>query len=149
MTDKELAEKVLLEAKALQPNNFEWDWRLGYLYGMGILGVDALGLNGQPTSVDPIAATGPFAITSRKALAAATSGTTLSIAAQILWRYGMMLAPTQKGKLEWLDEAQKLIERAKASEPKNPGWNQFLVQIEASRREVLSPAPKQGLKQTN
>jgi hypothetical protein len=144
MTDKELAEKALLEAKTLQPGNFEWEWRLGYLYGMGVLGVDALGLNGQPTSVDPIAATGPFAIASRKALAAASSGTMLSVAAQILWRYGTMLAPTQKGKLEWLDEAQKLIERAKSLDQRNPGWTQYLRQIEASRQETLSPAPKQG-----
>jgi hypothetical protein len=143
MTDKDLAEKSLLEAKAIQPSNGEWDWRLGYLYGMGVLGVDALGLNGQPTSVDLIAATGPFAIKSRKALANATSGITLSIASQILWRYGTMLAPTQQGKLEWLDEAQKLIERAKSLEPANPGWTQFLRQLEASRREVMSPAPKQ------
>src|SRR5450755_1070076 len=84
MTDKPLALKALLEAKALQPQNSEWDWRLGYLYGMGVLGVDALGLNGQPTSVDLISATGPFALQSRKALAETTSGTTLSIAAQIL-----------------------------------------------------------------
>jgi hypothetical protein len=101
-------------------------------------------LNGQPTSVDLIAATGPFASLSRKALAETTNGTTLSIAAQILWRYGPMLAPTQKGKLEWLDEAQKLIEHAKSLEPNNPGWTQFLRQLEMSRQEVLSPAPKQG-----
>ncbi len=144
MTDKDLALKAALEAKAIQPQNTEWDWRLGYLYGMGVLGVDALGLNGQPTSVDLIAATGPFAQLSRKALTETTSGTTLSIAAQLLWRYGTMLAPTQKGKLEWLDEAEKLIERAKSIEPRNPGWPQFLRQLEMSRQEVLSPAPKQG-----
>ena len=144
MTDKDLALKALLEAKALQPENAEWDWRLGYLYGMGVLGVDALGLNGQPTSVDLIAASGPFARQSRKALTETTSGTTLSIAAQILWRYGTMLAPTGEGKLEWLDEAQKLIERAKQLEPRNPGWPQFLRQLDMSRQEVLSPAPKQG-----
>ena len=53
MSDKPLAESALLQAKALQPENGEWDWRLGYLYAMGILGVDALGVNGQPTSADP------------------------------------------------------------------------------------------------
>src|SRR6266566_2733609 len=49
MSDKPLAETALLQAKAMQPENGEWDWRLGYLYSMGILGVDALGVNGQPT----------------------------------------------------------------------------------------------------
>src|SRR5262249_16548711 len=142
MTDKELAEKALLEAQALQPTNPEWDWRLGYLYAMGVLGVDALGLNGQPTSVDAIAATGPFAVKSRKRLEACNRGTMLSVAAQVLWRYGTMLAPTKTGKLEWLAEAQKLVERAQSLDSKNPGWTMFLRQLEASRQEAITRAPK-------
>lgn len=142
MTDKPLAESALLQAKAIQPHNGEWDWRLGYLYGMAILGVDALGLNGQPTSVDEIAATSPFAAKSRKALAESKSATMLAVAASILWRYGTMLAPTEVGKLEWLDEAAKLARQAKSAEPDNASWGQFLQQIESYRVQVLSPAPK-------
>jgi hypothetical protein len=142
MTDKYLAESALLQAKAVQPHNAQWDWQLGYLYGMGILGVDAMGLNGQPTSVDPIAATGPFAAKSRKALAESRSGTMLAVAAQILWRYGTMLAPTGIGKLDWLDESAKLIQQAKLAEPNNPAWTQLLSQIEASRQQAVLPAPK-------
>jgi hypothetical protein len=142
MTDKNLAETALLQAKAAQPQNAQWDWQLGYLYGMGILGVDAMGLNGQPTSVDPIAASGSFAMKSRKMLAESKSGTMLAVAAQIVWRYGTMLAPTGEGKLDSLDEAAKLIRQAKAAEPNNPAWPQFLSQIEASRQQAISPAPK-------
>jgi hypothetical protein len=142
MSDKNLAESALLQAKALQPQNAQWDWQLGYLYGMGVLGVDALGLNGQPTSVDPIAASGPFAKKSRKALAESRSPTMLAIAAQILWRYGTMLAPTGSGKLDWLDESAKLVQQAKLADPNNPNWPQFLAQIEAYRRQVVAPAPK-------
>jgi hypothetical protein len=142
MTDKNLAESALLQAKAAQPQNAQWDWQLGYLYGMGILGVDALGLNGQPTSVDPIAASGPFAVKSQKALAESRSGTMLAVAAQIMWRYGTMLAPTGDGKLDWLEEAAKLIRQAKDAEPNNPAWPQFLLQLEASRRQAITPAPK-------
>jgi hypothetical protein len=142
MTDKNLAESALLQAKAIQPNNYEWDWRLGYLYGMGVLGVDALGLNGQPTSVNEIEASSPFAAKSRKALAESKSGTMLVVAAQIIWQYGAMLAPTEQGKLDRLEEAAKLVKQAKSAEPNNPGWTQFLAQIEAYRRQVLSPAPK-------
>jgi hypothetical protein len=142
MTDKYLAESALLQAKAVQPHNAQWDWQLGYLYGMGILGVDAMGLNGQPTSVDPIAATGPFAAKSRKALAESRSGTMLAVAAQILWRYGTMLAPTGIGKLDWLDESAKLIQQAKLAEPNNAAWTQLLSQIEASRQQAVLPAPK-------
>ena len=142
MTDKNLAESALLQAKVLQPQNAQWDWQLGYLYAMGVLGVDALGLNGQPTSVDPIAASSPFAVKSRKALAESKSPMTLAIAAQILWRYGTMLAPTGAGKLDWLDESAKLIQQAKLLEPNNPSWPQFLAQIEAYRRQVGAPSPK-------
>src|SRR5437867_755224 len=78
ITDKPLAEKALLRAHAAQPENPEWDWRLGYLYGLGILGVDAMGVNGQPTSTDALAQKGPFAAAARKALAESTSGTMLS-----------------------------------------------------------------------
>jgi hypothetical protein len=101
-----------------------------------------MGLNGQPTSVDPIAANGPFAAKSRKALAESRSGTMLAVAAQLLWRYGTMLAPTGSGKLDWLDQSAKLVQQAKAAEPNNPSWPQLLLQIEASRQQAVLPAPK-------
>jgi len=142
LSDKDLAESALLQARAVQPENGEWDWRLGYLYAMGILGVDALGVNGQPTSVDPFAASGPVATKSRKALAQSSSGTMLAVAASILWRYGTMLAPSEKGKLDYIDDAIKLIQQAKTAEPANPSWPQFLAQLQAFRIQVMSPAPK-------
>src|SRR5436309_9906146 len=142
MSDKPLAESALLQAKALQPENGEWDWRLGYLYAMGILGVDALGVNGQPTSADPFAASGPFAAKARKALAGSNSGTMLAVAASMLWRYGTMLAPTERGKLDYVDDAIKLVQQAKSAEPANPSWPQFLAQLQAFRMQVQSPAPK-------
>jgi hypothetical protein len=140
MTDKELAEKALLAAHAAQPQNTEWDWRLGYLYAMGILGVDALGLNGQPTSVDLVARAGPFAERSRQALRDTSSGTMLSVAASYLWRYGTMLSTSDQAKAEVVDDAIQLIQHAKKAEPANPGWTQFLAQLEAYKR-VLSPNP--------
>jgi hypothetical protein len=103
-----------------------------------------LGLNGQPTSVDPILAAGPFAAKSRKALAATKSGTMLAMAAQILWRYGTMLSTSGEGKLTWLDQARQLIEQAQAAEPNNPSWAQYLRQMQASQREAVTPAPKLG-----
>jgi hypothetical protein len=142
MSDKPLAESALLQAKAMQPENGEWDWRLGYLYAMGILGVDALGVNGQPTSADPFAASGPFAAKAKKALAESTSGTMLAVAASMLWRYGTMLAPTERGKLDYVDDAIKLVQQAKSAEPTNPSWPQFLAQLQAFKVQVQSPAPK-------
>jgi hypothetical protein len=53
-----------------------------------------------------------------------------------------MLAPTGPGKLDWLDESAKLVQRAKLLDPNNPSWPQFLAQIEAYRRQVAGPALK-------
>ena len=140
MTDKSLAETALLQARAAQPQNSEWDWRLGYLYAMGILGVDALGVHGQPTSVDPFAARGPFAAKSRKALSESKSGTMLVVAASLLSQYGVMLAPSERGKLESLDDAIQLVQQAKAAEPTNPSWPQYLMQLQAYRHQLTAPA---------
>src|SRR5258707_5200022 len=95
MSDKPVAESALLQAKAVQPENGEWDWRLGYLYAMGILGVDAPGVNGQPTSADPFAASGPFAAKARKTPAASASRTMLALASSRFWRNGTIPAPTE------------------------------------------------------
>src|SRR5260370_25280661 len=83
MSDKNLAESALLQAHALQPQNGEWDWRLGYLYAMGILGVDALGVNRQPTLGHPIGAAGPVAENARKAVEGAQRATELARAASL------------------------------------------------------------------
>lgn len=140
MPDKNLAEKALLRARVLQAQNGEWNWRLGYLYAMGILGVDGLGLNGQPTSVDPFAQQSPFAAKARKALAESTSGTMLATAASILWRYGSLLAPSEKAKADYVDLAIQYVQQARTAEPANPSWPQFLAQLQAYRRQVVSPA---------
>jgi hypothetical protein len=66
----------------------------------------------------------------------------LAVAASILWRYGTMLAPMERVKLEWVDDAIKLVQQAKAADPTNPSWPQFLAQLQAFRRQVESPAPK-------
>jgi hypothetical protein len=141
ITDKELAEKALLKAKALQPENREWDWRLGYVYGLGVLGVDAMGLNGQPTSADPYAQKGPFAERARKALAESRSGVMLDVAASILWRYGTILTPSVPKKLDFMDQAIQWIRQASAAEPGNPNWALTLSQLEASKRRLQ---PKSG-----
>jgi hypothetical protein len=138
MADKDLAEKAFLQARAMQPRNYEWDWRLGYLYGMGVLGVDNLGLNGQPTSVDPFMQKAPFAERSRKALAESKSGVMLEVAASILWRYGTMLTPSEEQKVEIMDQAIKLMEQAKAAEPSNPNWQLVLLRLQAYKKQLQS-----------
>jgi hypothetical protein len=141
MKDKELAETALLKARSMEPVNAEWDWRLGYLYAMAILGVDALGLNGQPTSTDPFATETPFYATATKALAESKSGMMLYAAASHIWRYGMLLAGSEAKKVEYVDQAIQMLERARQIEPTNPSWPQFLQQLQAYKRQALAPAP--------
>jgi tetratricopeptide (TPR) repeat protein len=142
MKDKELAESALLKARSIEPANGEWDWRLGYLYAMGILGVDALGLNGQPTSTDPFAPETPFYARATQALAESKSGMMLYAAASHIWRYGMLLAGSEVKKMEYVDQAIKMLEQAKRVEPNNPSWPQFLSQLQAYKRQALAPASR-------
>ena len=108
----------------------------------GSWGWSAFGVNGQPTSADPFAAAALSPLKARKALAESTSGTTLAVAASMLWRYGTMLAPTERGKLEYIEDAIKLVQQAKTVEPANPSWPQFLAQLQAFKLQVTAPAPK-------
>jgi hypothetical protein len=66
----------------------------------------------------------------------------LAVAASMLWRYGTMLAPTERGKMEYVEDAIKLVQKARLVEPANPSWPQFLAQLQAFKVQVQSPAPK-------
>jgi tetratricopeptide (TPR) repeat protein len=140
LNDKDLAEKALHKAIALEPNNNEWQWRLGYLYALGILGVDGLAFNGQPTSVDPQARNSPFAVKARKALDSAGHPLLLAVAGNTLYRYGSMLAPTAKGRLEAVEDAEKLFRKAQTLEPNNPTWSQLLQQLQGMKHQMTAPA---------
>ncbi|MEO7652048.1 MAG: hypothetical protein ABIZ80_16415 [Bryobacteraceae bacterium] len=139
LTDKDLAESALKRAVEIDPRNAQWNWSLGYLYAMGTLGVDALGLNGQPTSVDPFARMGPFAVKARKALDASNNPLLLAVAASILSRYGTMLAPSEKAKMDYIEESIKLARKSQILEPNNPSWLNFLKQLEGWKRQLLAP----------
>ncbi|MGH9658699.1 MAG: hypothetical protein ACRD96_09155 [Bryobacteraceae bacterium] len=138
--DKELAERAYRRALALDPANGEWQWRLGYLYGLGVLGIDGLAFNGQPTSVDAVARDGPFAAKARKELHESASPMTMAVAANVISRYGTMLGATDRARVEHLNEAEKLIRRAAELEPANPSWKQMLQQTIAWRAQMLGPA---------
>ena len=141
LTDKDLAESALKRAVEIDPRNAQWNWNLGYLYAMGMLGVDALGLTGQPTSVDPLARVGPFALKARKELNASNNPLLLAVAASILSRYGTMLAPSEKAKMDYIEESIKLARKSQILEPGNPSWLQFLKQLEGWKKQMLAPDP--------
>lgn len=139
--DRELAESALLKASQIDPQNGEWRWRLGYLYGLGILGIDGLAFNGQPASIDPLAAEGPFAAKARKELESATSALQLAVAGNVLARWGTMLAPSESARVAHLNDALKLYRRAQELEPGNPSWKQMVQETEALKLRMQPADP--------
>ncbi|MGH9722129.1 MAG: hypothetical protein ACRD8O_18120 [Bryobacteraceae bacterium] len=139
LSDKELAEKALLRATALEPANGEWTWRLGFLYAIAIIGVDGVGLNGQPSSIDPFARESPFAIKARKELDTAQNAYLLAVAANVISRYGTMLAPSDRARMGHLEDAERLLQKAAALDPGNPSWKQMLSQMQAWKLQMRTP----------
>jgi tetratricopeptide (TPR) repeat protein len=141
LTDKPLAEKAFLRAIAIDPRNGEWPWRLGFLYGLAVVGVDALAFNGQPASVDPLEPDGPFAKHARAQLEKSTSSVMLAVAANVITRHGWILAPSDKVRSSYLDTAEKLYRRATEIDPANPQWKQLLTQTQAMRSQLQAEEP--------
>ena len=137
--DKELAEKALQRALEIDPRNGEWHWRLGYLYAIGILGIDGLAFNGQPTSVDPVARDGPFAAKARRELETSSDPVMIAVAGNVLSQYGTMLAPSEKARVGHLVEAEKLFRRAQVLDPNNPTWKQMLQRAQALKAQMTAP----------
>lgn len=139
LNDRELAEKLLLKAMELEPQNGEWEWRLGFLYGLGILGVDGLAFNGQPTSIDPLAKNGPFAAHAKRQLETLRSPMVLAVAGNTLYRYGSILAPTPQARVEFIADAERLFRRAQSLEPNNPTWAQLVQQLQNMKTQMTAP----------
>lgn len=139
--DRALAESALLKAAEIDPQNGEWRWRLGYLYGLGILGIDGLAFNGQPASIDPLEADGPFAAKAREALKSSTSALELAVAGNVIARWGTMLAPSEIARVAHLNDATKLYRRAQELEPGNPSWKQMLQEAEALKLRMQPADP--------
>lgn len=136
LNDRELSEKAFQRAQQMEPTNAEWDWRLGYLYGLAILGVDGLAFNGQPASIDPLARNGPFAAHARQVLNSTPKAMVTAVGADVLFRYGTMLAPTETARLEFVEQAHKLFSRAAELEPKNPTWTKMVRHMEAMKAQL-------------
>ena len=128
LPDKEIAEGILKRAQAVYPDNF-WSGRLGYLYALGILGVNGLNPNGIPTSVDPAEMEGRFAKKAREELTKSSNATVLGTAGGILNRYGIMLRGMKRIESDYSPLAEELLKKAGALEPNNPRWQQSLAQL--------------------
>ena len=84
---------------------------------------------------------GPFAVKARKELNASNNPLLLAVAASILSRYGTMLAPSEKAKMDYIEESIKLARKSQILEPGNPSWLQFVKQLEGWKQQMLAPDP--------
>jgi tetratricopeptide (TPR) repeat protein len=144
LSDRELAERGFLRALEIDPRNGEYQWRLGFFYGLAVLGVDALAFNGQPASIDPFAQDSPFTAKVRKELATSASPLLVAVAGNVIARYGTMLAASERTRLGHLEEAERLYRRAIQLDPNNPSWKQMLQETQALkvRMQVSNDPPE-------
>ena len=136
LSDRVTAEQLLLKAQQLDPASGEWAWRLGFLYGIGVLGVDGPAFNGQPASVDPLEREGPFALKARKELDSSKNPMLLAVAGNVIARYGT--APSEGDRVSHLEDAEQLYVRAQMLDPNNPSRKQMLQQTRAWRAQMQS-----------
>ncbi len=118
--DKELAESALKRAQAADPNNPPWSAHLGYLYALGIMGVNGLNQNGLPTSVDPSEAAGGFAKKAREELRRSSDTALIVAAGRILSQYGSMINAMGLSKEDYSAFGEELLKRAGGSGSNQP-----------------------------
>ncbi len=136
--DKLLAEDLLKKGQTLHPQDPGWDARRGYLYGLGILGIDALNQNGIPTSVNPAEQEGPFAQKALKEVEVSTRPVLVGATGMILSQYGLMIRAMRLSKRDYGELAEKLLLKAQSLDPGNMAWHQALGEYYSHMRMAAS-----------
>jgi len=140
LSDKERTAALLNQAQAIAPADKRWSERLGYLYGIAILGVDGLNQNGLPTRHNPAEAAGDFARLARQELEKSADPITVGIAGRILGLYGLMMGGMFAGtfQVDAVPMAESFLIKAQALDPANPFWPKSLEEF----RELRATAGK-------
>jgi len=136
--DKLLAEDMLKKGQTLHPQDPGWDTSRGYLYALGILGIDGRNQTGIPTSVNPAEQEGPFAQKALKELEASTRPVLVGVAGAIISQYGLMIRAMQLSKRDYGDLAEKLLLKAQSLAPGDMAWSQALGEHYSGMRMVAS-----------
>lgn len=124
--DKPLAEDILKKGESLNPQDIGWKARLGYLYGLGILGIDGLNTNGIPVSVNRAEQAGAFARKALKEVEKSNHAALIGTTGGIIEQYGSIILAMQLSVRDYGDTGEKLLLRAQIIEPKNSNWAQML-----------------------
>ena len=149
LPDKELAESALKRAQVLEPKNPEWSASLGYLYALGIMGVNGLNQNGLPTSVDPAETTGAFAKKAREELRRSSDAALILAAGSTLSQYGSMIYSTGLSKQDYRGLAEELLKRSggSGSNAWSLGQHYNLERLRAQSTEAKTEFAKKELAQ--
>lgn len=127
LPDKELAEEALKLAQAAEPESRGWTVDLGYLYALGIMGINGLNQNGFPTSVNAAEAVGAFAKKARRALDTSTDAAQVGTAGSIMAQYGPMIRAMGMTQQDYTVLAEAYLKRAQQLEPQSPRWSEALM----------------------
>ena len=138
LSDKEQAAALLKVAQRAAPQDAQWSGRLGYLYAIGILGVDMINQNGLPMSHSPAESKGAFATHARAQLESSTDANVVGTAGGILGQYGLIMGAMfrERFAVDYTPLAETLLLKAQQLDPANPRWPLALEQFRNFRREA-------------
>jgi hypothetical protein len=143
LSDKERAASLLRQAQSAEPNSREWPARIGYVYALGILGVDMVNQNGLPTSHSAAEANSAFALRAIEDLRSSSDATAVGVAGKILGQYGLMLSATYRGPDQFAVDhvalSEAFLNRAQELEPNNPQWSGDLERLRKLRSTAGQP----------
>ena len=135
LNDKPRAEELLKRAQATRPSE-EWSAQRGFLYAIGIMGLDGMMGNLGPKDFNPEEAHGPFAAKARKDLETTTDPVVIGTAGYILTAFGTIRRNMVSASGFVFDDAlaERLLTRALAAQPDNAQWRTWLDLLKKSRR---------------
>jgi tetratricopeptide (TPR) repeat protein len=138
LSDKEQAAALLKGAQRAAPQDAQWSGRLGYLYAIGILGVDMINQNGLPTSHSPAESKSAFAAHARAELERSTDANVVGAAGSVLGQYGLMMGAMfrERFAVDYAPLAETLMLKAQQLDPANPQWPLALERFRNFRREA-------------
>ena len=143
LSNKERAASLLRQAQLAEPDSREWPARIGYVYALGILGVDMVNQNGLPTSHNAAESKSAFALWAIDELKSSSDATLVGVAGNVLGQYGLMLSATYRGPdmfgVDHVALSEAFLNRAQDLEPANPQWSGDLERLRKLRSAASQP----------
>jgi TonB family protein len=130
--DPNLAERLLLQGRELEPKNRLWDILLADLYGKGIF------TDGRfRPQTPPSTARHGFALRARAVVEATNNAVLAGLAGLRLAAQDVTILRTRT--LEQIELGEKLLRKALALAPRDPQWEIYLHDLEAAKQELGKP----------